>query len=51
MIGEDLGRGISLEIVFYSVALEATSSDSAYTICWTGVVSPVVRTSGAKVRW
>ena len=26
-------------------------SDSAYTICWTGVVSPVVCTSGAKVCW
>ena len=24
-------------------------SDSAYTICWTGVVSPVVCTSGARV--
>ena len=24
-------------------------SDSAYTICWTGVVSPVVCTSGAQV--
>ena len=26
-------------------------SDSAYTTCWTGVVSPVVCTSGAKVCW
>ena len=26
-------------------------SDSAYTICWTGVVSPVVCTSGARVCW
>ena len=26
-------------------------SDSAYTICWTGVVSPVVCTSGARVYW
>jgi hypothetical protein len=24
-------------------------SDSAYTICWTGVVSPVVCTSGARL--
>ena len=26
-------------------------SDSAHTICWTGVVSPVVCTSGAKLCW
>jgi hypothetical protein len=26
-------------------------SDAAYTICWTGVVSPVVCTSGARVCW
>ena len=26
-------------------------SDSAYTICWKGVVSPVVCTSGARVCW
>jgi hypothetical protein len=26
-------------------------SDSAYTICWTGVVSPVVCSSGARVCW
>ena len=26
-------------------------SDTAYTICWTGVVSPVVCTSGARVCW
>jgi hypothetical protein len=26
-------------------------SDSAYTTCWTGVVSPVVCTSGARVCW
>ena len=26
-------------------------SDSAYTICWTGVVSPVVCTSGARLCW
>ena len=26
-------------------------SDSAYTICWTGVVSPVVCTSGTKLCW
>jgi len=26
-------------------------SDVAYTICWTGVVSPVVCTSGARVCW
>jgi hypothetical protein len=26
-------------------------SDTAYTICWKGVVSPVVCTSGAKVCW
>jgi hypothetical protein len=26
-------------------------SDSAYTICWKGVVSPVVCTSGSKVCW
>jgi hypothetical protein len=50
-VSVDLCEGISLEIVCYSVALEATLSDSAYTICWTGVVSPVVCTSGAKVCW
>ena len=26
-------------------------SDAAYTICWKGVVSPVVCTSGARVCW
>ena len=26
-------------------------SDTAYTICWTGVVSPVVCTSGIRVCW
>jgi hypothetical protein len=26
-------------------------TDSAYTVCWKGVVSPVVCTSGAKVCW
>jgi len=26
-------------------------SDTAYTICWTGVVSPVVCTSGTRVCW
>jgi hypothetical protein len=26
-------------------------SDSAYTTCWTGVVSPVVCTSGARLCW
>ena len=26
-------------------------SDTVYTICWTGVVSPVVCTSGARVCW
>ena len=26
-------------------------SDSAYTICWTGVVSPAVCTSGTRVCW
>jgi len=26
-------------------------TDSAYTICWKGVVSPVVCTSGTKVCW
>jgi hypothetical protein len=26
-------------------------SDSAYTLCWKGVVSPVVCTSGAKLCW
>ena len=26
-------------------------TDSAYTICWQGVVSPVVCTSGANVCW
>ncbi len=26
-------------------------SETAYTICWKGVVSPVVCTSGAKVCW
>jgi len=26
-------------------------SDTAYTICWSGVVSPVVCTSGARVCW
>ena len=26
-------------------------SDSAHTICWKGVVSPVVCTSGARVCW
>jgi hypothetical protein len=28
-----------------------TVSDSAYTLCWKGVVSPVVCTSGAKLCW
>ena len=27
------------------------ASDTAYTICWSGVVSPVVCTSGARVCW
>ena len=26
-------------------------SDAAYTLCWKGVVSPVVCTTGAKVCW
>jgi len=26
-------------------------TDAAYTICWKGVVSPVVCTSGAKLCW
>lgn len=26
-------------------------TDSTYTVCWKGVVSPVVCTSGAKVCW
>jgi hypothetical protein len=26
-------------------------SDATYTLCWKGVVSPVVCTSGAKVCW
>ena len=26
-------------------------TDTAYTICWQGVVSPVVCTSGAKLCW
>jgi len=26
-------------------------SDSAYTTCWTGVVSPVVCTSGTQLCW
>jgi hypothetical protein len=26
-------------------------SDSAYTICWSGVISPVVCTSGAQLCW
>ena len=26
-------------------------SDTAYTLCWKGVVSPVVCTTGAKVCW
>jgi hypothetical protein len=26
-------------------------SDTAYTLCWKGVVSPVVCTSGSKVCW
>lgn len=26
-------------------------SDTAYTLCWKGVVSPVVCTSGAKLCW
>src|SRR6476619_6824512 len=26
-------------------------SDTAYTICWTGVLSPVVCTFGARVCW
>ena len=26
-------------------------SDSAYTICWSGVVSPVVCSSGARLCW
>ena len=26
-------------------------SDSAYTICWTGVLSPAVCTSGARLCW
>jgi len=26
-------------------------SDTAYTICWTGVVSPAVCTSGTRVCW
>lgn len=26
-------------------------SDTAYTLCWKGVVSPVVCTSGTKVCW
>ena len=26
-------------------------SDTAYTICWTGVISPVVCTSGARLCW
>lgn len=26
-------------------------SDTAYTICWKGVVSPVVCTSGSKICW
>jgi hypothetical protein len=28
-----------------------TVTDSAYSICWKGVVSPVVCTSGAKLCW
>jgi hypothetical protein len=28
-----------------------TVSDQAYTLCWKGVVSPVVCTSGAKLCW
>lgn len=28
-----------------------TVSDAAYTLCWKGVVSPVVCTSGAKLCW
>ena len=47
-LGDDdcLGRGDAL------LRIEARPdvvSDSACTICWTGVVSPVVCTSGAKV--
>jgi hypothetical protein len=26
-------------------------NDSAYTICWSGVISPVVCTSGAQLCW
>lgn len=26
-------------------------TDASYTLCWKGVVSPVVCTSGAKIRW
>jgi hypothetical protein len=26
-------------------------TDTSYTLCWRGVVSPVVCTSGAKVCW
>ena len=35
----------------YAVLSPDVVSDVAYTICWTGVVSPVVCTSGARVCW
>jgi hypothetical protein len=35
----------------YALLAPDVVSDSAYTICWTGVVSPVVCTSGARVCW
>ena len=33
----------------YAILSPDIVSDAAYTICWTGVVSPVVCTSGARV--
>ena len=33
----------------YALLSPDVVSDSAYTICWTGVVSPVVCTSGAQL--
>jgi hypothetical protein len=35
----------------YALLSPDVVSDTAYTICWTGVVSPVVCTSGARVCW
>jgi hypothetical protein len=35
----------------YAILPPDVVSDTAYTICWTGVVSPVVCTSGARVCW